>query len=375
MDIKTDEARIPFSPAQMLWGNLTARPIRSVLTIVAISIQVILILMVVGLTSGVISEWGKRVEGVGADILVQPPNSSIFFAFSSAVMQESAGASIAALPGVDEVAPTLILMDQRNFVVVYGIDYKRFNALSQGFLYLAGRAFQSPDEALADDIVAQARHLRVGDNITLLNHGFTISGIVSHGKGARFFIPLKTAQDVAGAERRVSMFYVRSKGDTEATRAEIVKLMPQNRIRSLSEYVTLMNSSNLPELQPFIRTMVGLGIVISFLVVLLTMHTMVIERTREIGILKALGYSRAAIVRLLMNETVAMALAGSAFGIAVTFALCAVLKQTSPTLMILISPGWVFSSIALAIAGASAGAVYPAFRAASFDPVVALAYE
>jgi len=73
----------------MFWGNLAARPLRCVLSILAIAIQVVLILMIVGLTSGVINEWGKRTEGVGADILVQPPNSSIFFAFSSAVMQES----------------------------------------------------------------------------------------------------------------------------------------------------------------------------------------------------------------------------------------------------------------------------------------------
>src|SRR5437879_7697855 len=173
----------PFSLLQMFWGSITARPLRSFLSVMAIAIQVILVLMVVGLTSGVISEWGKRVEGVGADILVQPPNSSIFFAFSSAVMQESVGDAISALPGVDEVAPTLILMDQRNFVVVYGIDYKRFNGLSQGFLFLAGRAFESPDEAIADDISTQSRHLRVGNTVSLLNHNFTISGIVAHGKG------------------------------------------------------------------------------------------------------------------------------------------------------------------------------------------------
>jgi len=81
----------PFSLVQMFWGNIAARRLRSSLSMIAIAIQVVLVLMIVGLTSGVISEWGKRVEGVGADILVQPPNSSIFFAFSSAVMQESLG--------------------------------------------------------------------------------------------------------------------------------------------------------------------------------------------------------------------------------------------------------------------------------------------
>jgi len=107
-------------------GSISARPLRSFLSVIAIAIQVILVLMIVGMTSGVISEWGKRVEGVGADILVQPPNSSIFFAFSSAVMQESLGEQIAALSGVDEVAPAVILTEPKNLVMVYGIDYKRF---------------------------------------------------------------------------------------------------------------------------------------------------------------------------------------------------------------------------------------------------------
>src|ERR1700675_381646 len=170
----TDTYEGPFSLLQMLWGSISARPLRSFLSVIAIAIQVILVLMIVGMTSGVISEWGKRVEGVGADILVQPPNSSIFFAFSSAVMPETLADQIGALPGVDEVAPTVILTEPKNLVMIYGIDYKRFNALSRGFLYRAGRKFQNPDEVLADDIIAQQKHLKVGDHVTLLNRTFTV---------------------------------------------------------------------------------------------------------------------------------------------------------------------------------------------------------
>jgi putative ABC transport system permease protein len=365
----------PFSLLQMFWGNIAARPLRCALSVIAIAIQVILVLMIVGLTSGVISEWGKRQEGVGADILVQPPNASIFFAFSSAVMPESLGDQIGALPGVDEVAPTVILTEPKNLIMIYGIDYKRYNALSRGFLYRAGRPLEAPDEVLADDIIAQSKHLKVGDHITLLNHTFTICGIVAHGKGARFFISLKQAQELLGVENRISMFYVRSKGDTEGTRAEILKLSPNNRVRSMSEYVSLMSSSNLPELKPFVRSMVGLGIVISFLVVLLNMHTMVMERTREVGILKALGFSRWDVVQMLLGETLVLTLLGSGLGILLTFLTQAVLKQTNPELPILIASRWIVSSIVLALAGAAAGVAYPALRAASYDPVVALAYE
>lgn len=364
-----------FAEAQLLWGNIVARPMRAVLNVLAITIQVFLVLMVVGLTTGVISEWGKRVEGVGADIMVQPPNSSMFLAFSRAVLPESLGEKIAALPGVDEVAPTLTLMDQKHFVLVYGIDYQRFNALSRGFLFRSGRPFQSADEAIADDIVAQSKRLKTGDKVVLLNHEFTICGIVAHGKGARYFIPLKTAQDIAGADQRVSMLYVRSKGDVEAAREQILAAAPGNSVKSMAEYTTLMNSSNLPELRPFIRTMVGIGMVISFLVVLMNMHTMVMERTREIGILKALGSSRLDIVKLLLGETVVLAVIGGVCGIIVTFLVEAILKETVPTLQILITPGWLAGALLLALCGAAAGAIYPALRAASYDPVVALAYE
>jgi putative ABC transport system permease protein len=143
----------------------------------------------------------------------------------------------------------------------------------------------------------------------------------------------------------------------------------------MAEYLTLMNSSNLPELKPFVRSMVGVGVVISFLVVLLTMHTMVMERTREIGILKALGLSRADVLRLVLGEALLMAAMGSVAGIAIAYATKAILTQTAPTLTVLISPRWVLHSVWLALLGAAAGALFPALRAAGSDPVEALAYE
>src|ERR1700689_5930054 len=205
----------------LLWNNLGARPLRSALSVLALSLQVFLVLLIVGLASGALADWRTRAEGVGADILVQPPNSSIFFAFSSAVMPETLADQIEALPGVDEVAPTVILTEPKNLVMIYGIDYKRFNALSRGFLYRAGKPFDGPDGLIVDDIMAQQRHLKVGDKLMLLNRQFTVNGIVAHGKGARFFIPIKTAQEIAGVEDRVSMYYVRRKGNTGGTGAGI----------------------------------------------------------------------------------------------------------------------------------------------------------
>jgi putative ABC transport system permease protein len=359
----------------MVWSNLKARPLRSLLSILAVSLQVILVLLIVGLTSGVLKDLGERTEGVGADLFVQPPNSSIFFALSGANMQESLGERITKIPSVDEVAPVLMVMDSRNLNLVYGIDEPRFEGLSKGFLFLAGHGLQNPDDALADDLVSQSRHLHVGDTIELMHHPFHLAGIVVHGKGARFFVPLRTAQDVAGADKRVSLFYIRSKGDTEATRSALVSMLPNYRIRTMAEYMTLMTSSNLPELTPFIRSFVILGTAISFLVVLLTMHTMVLERTREIGILKALGSSRMSILGLIEAEASMMAVLGAALGLIITFVTVVALRYYAPTLQIRIDAAWVVRAVLLAIAASVLGAVYPGYRAAQADPIEALSYE
>jgi putative ABC transport system permease protein len=146
----------------LLWSNLGVRPLRSALSVLALALQVFLVLLIVGLTSGALSDWRTRAEGVGADILVQPPNSSIFFGFSNAVIPESLAGDIAKQPAVDEVAPVLIVVDQKNLGVIYGIDYDRFVGLSQGFTFLSGGPLRNPNDAIADDLAAHARKLRMG---------------------------------------------------------------------------------------------------------------------------------------------------------------------------------------------------------------------
>jgi len=349
--------------------------LRSAFSAAAIGLQVFFILLIVGLTSGILRDWRTRAEGVGADIIVQPPNSSIFFSFSSAVIPQSQVARIEKLPGIDEVGPVVIVVDTATLGVIYGIDYARFSGLSEGFTFLSGGAFTGPNDVIADDLAAQTRKLTVGSDVSLMNRNFRVSGIVVHGKGARFFVSMETAQEIAGAEKRVSMIYVRSTGNTEAVRAELTRLLPGYRIRSMAEYMSLMTSSSLPELRPFIRSFIGLGVVISFLVVLLTMYTLVLERRREIGILKAIGSSRLEICWLIVAEALLLVALGVVVGLLGTYATTTLLHRTSPTLQIEITFDWIVRSILVAVVGALAGAAYPAVRAARSDPINALAYE
>src|SRR2546428_76 len=90
---------------QMIVAGLKARPVRTTVSILAVALEVVLILIVVGLTTGIADETGKRTAGVGADIMVQPPNSSIFLAVNNNTMPITLGDKIRELPTVKAVAP------------------------------------------------------------------------------------------------------------------------------------------------------------------------------------------------------------------------------------------------------------------------------
>jgi putative ABC transport system permease protein len=367
-------ASYEFTYWRLVWSNLRVRPVRTALSIVAVAMQVVLILLILGMINGVVAEWGQRVQGVGADLLVRPPNSSIFFAFSSASMDESLGEQLVKVPGVEAISPVLVMVETKALDIIYGIDYQSFNDLSSGFKFLAGGPFRGPNDVIVDNIKAQTHHLHVGEHITLENHDFTVCGIVESGKGARLFIPLTTAQAISGASGKISMFYVRS-SNTHATEENLEKLLPTYKILSMQEYLTLMNSSSLPQLNPFINSMLALGVAISFLVVFLATYTIVLERTHEIGILKALGASRAQVIGLILEETMLMAGFGVLLGLGLTWLTRVVLHHNLPSLTILIPWHWVANAILLAFVAAASGAFYPAYRAARFDPIDALAYE
>jgi putative ABC transport system permease protein len=106
------------------------------------------------------------------------------------------------------------------------------------------------------------------------------------------------------------------------------------------------------------------------------MYTAVIERTREIGILKALGAKPMTVLGILVREAFVLALIGWAIGIAFTYAARGVIMNTIPASLPVVNvPDWWPIAAAIALAGALLGAMYPGWKAARQDAIEALAYE
>jgi len=116
-------------------------------------------------------------------------------------------------------------------------------------------------------------------------------------------------------------------------------------------------------------------VIVGFLVIFQSMYTAVLERTREIGILKSMGASKGAIVSVVLRETGVLAAAGVLVGIAATYGVKLLIGHVFPTLHFEITPGWIVRASIIAFAGALCGALYPAWMAARKDPIDALAYE
>src|SRR5205807_10275313 len=125
---------------QMIIAGLKARPVRTTVSILAVALEVTLILVVVGLTSGISNETGRRTEGVGADILLQPPNSSLFLALSNTTMPIALRAKVRELPGIKAVSPVQTLVNSSSGPeIIYGLEPDTFTAVSNRCFWHRGR--------------------------------------------------------------------------------------------------------------------------------------------------------------------------------------------------------------------------------------------
>jgi putative ABC transport system permease protein len=364
---------------RMIVANLAHRPVRSLISILAVALEVTLILLIVGLSLGILNDNKQRQAGIGADVIVMPPGSSFIVGLTGAPMSIKVGDVLKKLPHVEFVAPVITQVATTGALeVIAGIDLNSYEAL-RPFHYLEGGPFRGPYDALVDELYARSKNAKVGDKIEIVNHDFRISGIVAQGKGARKFVPISTMQDLMGAQGKASLFYLKldnpANADAVVDEVRHVPGMGRYVASSMSYYLSMMTPSNYPGLSSFITVVVGISVVIGFIVIFQAMYAAVMERTREIGILKSLGASKMYIVNIILRETLVLALAGIITGIVFSLLARMGIVHRLPLLRVTVTGGWILRATIIAIAGALAGAIYPAYKAAQKDPIDALAYE
>jgi putative ABC transport system permease protein len=360
----------------LILENLRHRPLRTLLSVLLIAIPVTLILTLVGLSQGMLEESAKRSRGVGADILVRPPNTSLM-SFSPASIPQNLVKRLQQEPHVTLAVGTAIA-PVSGITSVSGVDLEAFSKMSGGFRFIEGGPFKGPGDILIDDYYGRQKKVHAGDDILVLNQKWRVAGIFESGKLSHIVLPLAVVQDLVGNTGKVSQIYLKldDPANTDAVIASLNKLLPGYPILSMQDILTQISVENVPGLSTFINVMVGIAIVIAFAVVCLSMYMAVLQRTREIGILKSLGASRGYVLELIITEAFVMGLCGTVAGILLSFvARWVILTLVPASLQQAIAYNWWPIAGLIALFASLLGALYPGFRAARQDPIEALAYE
>ncbi len=170
---------------------------------------------------------------------------------------------------------------------------KAFRDVSGGFVFLEGHDMQGPDDILLDDWAAKAKHVTVGDTFACWTTNFTSpeSSIMARARASLCPLPLCRTFRLArqGLPLLHQVHPLRPHPGRDGRNE--AHFLQGYQIRPLKDYLSLMTSANLPGLDAFIESMIALAVTIGFLVILLSMYTTVIERTRDIGVLKSIGAS------------------------------------------------------------------------------------
>jgi len=364
---------------KLVFANLLHRPVRSVISLLAVAIEVIMILSIVAIFMGMLDDQKQRTNGIGADLMMRPSHASIMNGISGAPIPIKDAIAIRPLPHVAVVSPAITQFNTSadDFGVIYGIDFDSFNAL-RPFQFIEGGRFTGPNDVIVDDVFAGTKH-HVGETIKVMDHPFRICGIVEAGKGGRKMIPIDTMGDLIGAEGRASLFYI--KCDDPANDQAVIKEIHAVRgledfpVQTMEEWLSQMTPENLPGFNQALDIVTAIAVVIGFLVIFQSMYTAVLERTREIGILKSMGASKPAIVGVVLRETAVLASAGVILGIAGTFGVRLMMAHFFPTTHFEVTSLWIGQGALIAFGGSIGGALYPAWIAARKDPIEALAYE
>jgi putative ABC transport system permease protein len=263
---------------------------------------------------------------------------------------------------------------------VSGVDLEKFARMSGGFRFLEGGVIRNPDDIMVDDRFAAQRNLHAGDKLTLWNRSWNISGIFEAGKLARIILPMAVVQELSGATGRISQIFLKL-DDPKNTQGVIAALKANPALQgypiySVEEWTSLFSVNRITGLRAFIGVVITLAVVVGFLVVFLSMYTAVLERTREIGILKALGATPGYILGILLRETAVLAAGGALLGIGLTFGTRWMVNTfAGPSLTQTIVMDWWPITTGIALAGSLLGTLYPGWKAIRQDALEALQYE
>ncbi|PKO22982.1 MAG: hypothetical protein CVU38_06500, partial [Chloroflexi bacterium HGW-Chloroflexi-1] len=362
----------------MIFKNLWRRKTRSFLTILGIAIGVAAVVGLGAMAQGMMKNYGS-VVGLSNDLLVSQANAfDVAFSSLDAELEQR----LLAVPGVEEVDPGVygwIVTEEMPYFLVFG--YHPGSIAMGHYRIVEGKPVTGPKQIALGRRAADSLKKKIDDTLRIYGVPYQIVGIYETGQALEESggtVALEDAQTITQKIRKVSLFQVgvRRGTDLDQVIQRLEALENDLTVSKSSEYQASQDWSQY--LQGFAWGVAAIAILIGGLGMMNAMVMSVLERTREIGTLRAVGWSRNRVVALILGETVALSLLGGLVGIGMGVGfteLAARAPGIGGMLEGAYSAGIFVQGLVTALGLGVVGGAYPAWVAANLQPVEALRYE
>ena len=373
-----------------------------------------MLLTLAGLSRGSLGEAIGRWNGIDADLVIRPGSTSVTMASGGAIHLGTAdliqASKIAGQPFTQRVTPAYLArmsIGGRNHNV-FGIRPDQYEHFGVNMPLLAGRLpdptgqaaswlvrrYESvkDDEILeitADELVeanvlemaidtklAAMLNKGVGDTFVAAGQEWSIVGIYQAGAVTRAIAPMETLQHVFNHDlERVTLLFVKlSEGVEPGAAIAAIRQNTHAMVEGMGEYQAML-MQNMGMMLIYVDMVNSIALVIAFLFIMTTLYTMVLQRTREIAILKSMGATSGYLMRQVLAESLLLTGAGTVIGIGMSLLAGRGIQALRPDLTVTITTDWIAIAIFAATAGGLLAGLYPAWRAIRLDVVTTLTYE
>ncbi len=385
----------------LAFKNLQRRKLRSWLTTLGIIIGIATVVSVISLSKGMEKAIARSLEKMGKDKIMILPGQKSFSPgtlFIGKPFSEEIVKKIERLPDVIEVVPisfTTAVIKYKNEkvgTIIYGVPVDK-NLKSFGYEILSGRHLGKNDKykcrVVLGYLVAKkafSKEVEVGDKIVINNYECKVVGILK-ATGSRFddfavYLPLSFVKEKLNI-KGIHFILVKAK-DVEKAKKELEKLLKRERGEDFTiltpEQFLEQVKSILGILSFFVTIIASISLIISAIGIMNTMYMAVVERTKEIGILKAIGARKNDILILFLLESGMIGFIGGLIGVSIGILFAKVSEIFAQNIGLTmfkayIDPYLIIGSLIFAFLIGILSGILPARSAANLDPVKALRYE
>jgi ABC-type lipoprotein release transport system permease subunit len=371
--------RVPRFLPGMTARNLWRRRTRTTLTLLGVGVGIAAIVALGSITRGMATMLTDVMTSSQAELMAIQADVSDT---SYSAVDERVVARIAALPEVEAVSGVVLSVastEKMPMLLLFGYNPHEFAI--RHFRIIEGAPLAASHQVIVGQQAAETMGVGVGDTLRLLESTFRVVGIYETGvsyENSGVVVSLREAQALAGKPHQVTWVLIKLR---DPEQAEEVRDYLEVNFPEIAPSLT----SKFVEAMPDMKTnneMVGqisfLAVFIGALGMLNTMLMSVLERTREIGVLRALGWRRRHVLGMILQEALALGLVGGACGILLGLGMAWGIMQIPAVKGILrlsYDPQLFIQAMVVALVSGAVGGLYPAWRATRMRPVEALRYE